>query len=136
MVKKSRIDLVHGHPGDNVAVSIPRLIEDVVTPVTFLDRNENNMYTICVKSGILESKYGRNQFDLCPPRLLKETDVDRTKTTTLRQTVTQESISGGQGYVKCNCAGYKRCESNKCKCFKNKVKCSSRCHSSLACKQK
>ena len=92
------------------------------------------MYTICVKCGILKSKYARNQFDLCLQRLLQEMKVDGTKTT-LRQAVTQESTSGGQDYVKCNCAGPKRCESNIFKCFKYKIKCSSCCHSSLACKQ-
>ena len=140
MVKRRRVDLAHGHPGDNVAVPIPLVDRGRGGPRNILgviiDRNENNMYTICVKSGILKPKYSRNQFDLCPQRLLQESDVDQTKTTTLRQAVTQESTSGGQGYVKCNCAGSKRCESNRCKCFKNKVKCSSRCHSSLACKHK
>ena len=77
-----------------------------------LDCNENNKYTICGKSGIPKSKYALNQFDLCPQRLLHETDVDRTNTTTLRQAVTQELSSGGQCYVKCNCAGPQCCESS------------------------
>jgi len=34
----------------------------------------------------------------------------------------------------CNCSGHKKCQTNRCKCFKNKVKCSSRCHNSLNCK--
>ena len=55
-----------------------------------------------LKSGIHKSKYTRNQFDLCPQRLLQESDVNRMKTTTLREAVTRESTSGGQGYVKCN----------------------------------
>ena len=112
MVKKSRIDLAHGHPGDNLAVPIPLVDRgrgDLCNILgVILDRNENNMYTICVKSGILRSKYARNQFDLCLQRLLQEMDVDGTKTTTLRQAVTQESTSGGQSYVKCNCARPKR----------------------------
>ena len=54
----------------------------------------------------------------------------------LSEAVTGESTSEGQGYVKCNCAGHKRCESNRCKCFKKNVKRSSRCHGSLSCKHK
>ncbi|CAM1325391.1 Uncharacterised protein r2_g3423 [Pycnogonum litorale] len=94
------------------------------------------MYTICVKAGILKGKFSRNQFDLCPQRLLTDSHVDRTKAVTFRHAVNQESNCDGQGYVRCNCAGSKRCESNRCKCFKNKIKCSSRCHGSLLCKNK
>ena len=105
MAKRSRLDIVHGHLGDNVAVPIPlvdrghgdsRNILGVI-----LERNEYNMYKISVKSGILRSMYARNQFYLCPQSFLQESDVDRTKTTTLRGAVTRESTSGGQGYVKC-----------------------------------
>ena len=101
MVKRSRIDIAHGHLGDNVAVPIPLVDRGRGDPRNILgvilERNEYNMYTICVKSGILKSKYARNQFDLCPQRLLQESDVDLTKTTTLREAVTQESTCGGQG---------------------------------------
>ena len=31
-----------------------------------LDRDENDMYRIAVKAGILTTKFSRNQFDLCP----------------------------------------------------------------------
>ena len=34
------------------------------------------MYTIAVKSGIISSKYARNQFDLCPQKLLAYCDVN------------------------------------------------------------
>ena len=67
MVKRSRIDIAYGHPGDNVAVPIPLVDRGRGDP-----RNiQYNMYTICVKSGILKSKSARNQFDLCPQRLYK-----------------------------------------------------------------
>ena len=35
-----------------------------------VDRDENDLYRIAVKAGILRTKYSRNQFDLCPQRLL------------------------------------------------------------------
>ena len=59
MVKKSRIDLAHGIPLVDRGRGDPRNIMAVI-----LYRNENNMYTICVKSGIPKSKHARNQFDL------------------------------------------------------------------------
>ena len=41
---------------------------------------------------------------ICAPTpLLKDTDVDNSKTVSLRHAVSVESSSGGQGYVKYNC---------------------------------
>lgn len=54
----------------------------------------------------------------------------------LRTAVQLESKCGGQGFVKCNCSGAKRCSTNRCKCFKSKVKCNSRCHTALGCDNK
>ena len=140
MVKRSRIDLQPGQPGDNVAVPIssvdrgredPRNILGVIT-----DRNENDLYTIAVKSGILKSKYTRNDFTLCPQRLLNLEDMNQEVTLSLRQAM-KSSASGGQGFVKCNCAssGNKKCSSNRCLCIKSKVLCNSRCHNSLNCQK-
>ena len=140
MVKRSKVVLGAGQVGDNVAVLIPIVDRGRGDPRNLLgvivDLDENNMYTINVKAGILKGKFSRNQFDLCPQRLLTDADVDRTRTVSLRQAVSKESSSGGQGYIRCNCAGPNRCKTNRCKCFKNKIKCSSRCHGSLLCKNK
>ncbi|XP_063592517.1 uncharacterized protein LOC134769708 [Penaeus indicus] len=103
MVKRTRIDLAAGELLDYVAVTItlvdrgrgdPRNILGVV-----LERDQNDMYTIGVKAGVLKAKLSCNQFNLCPLLLL------------------------GQGFVKCNCSGPKKCQTNGCKCFENKVKC-------------
>ena len=40
-----------------------------------LSRNENDLYTICVKSEILKRAFTRNQFDICPNTLLQESDA-------------------------------------------------------------
>ena len=65
--------------GDNVAVPIlsvdrghgdPRNILGVILAV------ENGQYTIGCPSGILKGKYSRHQFDLCPQRLLSESDIN------------------------------------------------------------
>ena len=47
-----------------------------------VDRDENDLYRIAVKAGILSTKYSRNQFDFCPQRLLNETDVNTVCTIT------------------------------------------------------
>ena len=70
MVKRSRIGLKAGEAGDNVAVPIPMVDRDRGEPRNILgvivDWDENDMYRIVVKPGILTTKYFRNQFDLCP----------------------------------------------------------------------
>ena len=102
----------------------------------FIDRDENDLYRIAVRGGVLKGKYSRNQFDLCVQKLLSEKDVNSTEEVALRTAVQFESNCGGQGFVKCNCKGNGGCKSNKCECFKAKLKCNSRCHASLSCANK
>ena len=77
MVKRSRVEHVAGNPLDNVTIPIPlrgrgdpRNIMGVI-----LDRDDNDMYRIAVRAGVLKGKYSRNQFDLCVQKLLSGTDV-------------------------------------------------------------
>ena len=124
--------------GDNVTVPVPLVDRGRGDPKNILgivqQRDENDMYIIADRGGILKGKYSRNQFDLCAFRLLIDADLNKNKVVPLREAVKFESKCGGQGFVKCNCAGSKRCQSNLYKCYKAKVKCNSRCHSCLACK--
>ena len=140
MVKRGRIEHVAGNPEDNVTVPIPlvdrgrgdsRNIMGVI-----VDRDNNDMYRIAVKAGILKAKYSRNKFDLCVQKLLTFDEISRDQEISLRTAVQMEPRCGGQGFMKCNCSGINRCQSNRCKCFKSHIKCSSRCHSSLACENK
>ena len=84
MVIRSKVVLGAGQVGNNVAVPIPIVYRGRGDPRNLLgvivDLDENNMYTINVKAGILKGKFSRNQFDLCPQRLLTDADVDRTRT--------------------------------------------------------
>lgn len=140
MVKRSRIIMVAGEEGDNVTIPVPLVDRGRGDPRNLLgiikSRDENDMYKISVKGGMLKGKYSRNQFDLCAHKLLTDENVDCTKEVSLRQAVQFESICGGQGFIKCNCSGRNKCSTNRCKCFKNKVACNSRCHSSLNCSNK
>ena len=104
----------------------PRNIIGVVT-----ECSDNDLHTIAVKGGILEQKYSRNQFDVCTTILYSSDDVCTDKNISLRQAVQLESRYGGQGFTRCNCAGSKRCQTNRYKCFKVRLVCNSRCHSSL-----
>ena len=135
MVKRSRVINIPGNVGDNVTVPVPlvdrgrgdsRNIMGVI-----LDRDENDLYRIAVKGGILNGKFSRNQFDLCNQILLLPTDVCQDKEISLRNAVQHESKCGGPRYLKCNCSGKSNCSTNRCKCYKAKVKCNSRCHDSM-----
>ncbi|RNA36284.1 hypothetical protein BpHYR1_039927 [Brachionus plicatilis] len=53
-----------------------------------------------------------------PDKLLKFEALDLTKERSLREINGLHSISGGQGFLKCNCSG--KCERN-CTCKKNGI---------------
>ncbi|XP_068209297.1 KRAB-A domain-containing protein 2-like [Palaemon carinicauda] len=140
MVKRSRTELVAGEIGDNIALPIPLVDRGRGDPRNILgvivSRSMNDQYRVATKSGILKGSYSRNQFDICPERLLKESDINNDIEISLREAVIKSSFSGGQGFVKCSCNGPKKCQTNRCKCFKSKQLCNSRCHNSLNCVNK
>ena len=127
---------VPGKIGDNVTVPVPlvdrgrgdaRNIMGII-----LDRDDNDLYRIAVKGSLLNRKYARNQFGLCNNIAITKICFSREEIS-LRNAVQHESRCGGQGFVKCNCTGRVKCQTNRCKCFKAKVDCNSRCHSSITC---
>ncbi|MPC34442.1 hypothetical protein E2C01_027834 [Portunus trituberculatus] len=141
MVKRSRLDLKPGEEGDNVAVPIPAVDRGRGDPCNILGiitaRDlDTDLYQIAVKRGLLCGQYSRNQFYLCPQRLLTKEDVILEKTVSLHSAVVAQSALGGQGFKKCNCSGPKRFQTNRCKCFKAKLKCNSRCHGTCTCANK
>ena len=73
-----------------------------------LSHDDNELYTICVHSGILKGIFSRNQFDVCKQAILKESDVNQTCTTTLRAAVSEESASGGRVMWNATVLGPKR----------------------------
>ncbi|XP_064110263.1 uncharacterized protein LOC135218047 [Macrobrachium nipponense] len=60
---------LHSQQSNNVAIPIPlvdRGREDARNIGVIVDRDENDLYNIAVKSGIIKTKYSSNQLDLCP----------------------------------------------------------------------
>lgn len=81
VVKRTRVELKAGVAGDNVAVPIPLVDRGRGDPRNILgvivNRDlDTDQYTIAVKAGVLHGRYSRNQFDLCPQRLLTLYDVN------------------------------------------------------------
>ena len=101
-----------------------------------MDVTDKGQYKIAVKYGVLKGHYSRNQFDLCPQKLLTMNDVNTESMISLREAVVRQVASGGQGLVKCNCSGTTKCTTNICKCLKSKLQCNYRCHNSLNCTNK
>ena len=68
-MKRSKIVLSEVKVGDNVTIPIPSVDRGRTDPRNLIgivtDISDNDMYTIAVKSGILNSNYSRNQFDVC-----------------------------------------------------------------------
>ena len=95
--------------------------------VIIIRDEDKGQYKIAVKARIMKRLFSRNQFYLCPQRLLTETDVNPEISVSLRAAVITESSSGGQGFTKCNCVE-KKCQTNRRMC---KVMCNSRCHGSV-----
>ena len=116
-------NLQAGTIGDNAAVSIPAVdrgrgdARNILGVV--VNKTDNDQYKIAVF--MLNGHYSRNQFDLCPQHLLGSNDVCVDNSVSLREAMSSESASGGQCFVKCNCGGSKRCNTNRCKCLKAKL---------------
>jgi len=86
-----------GVTGDNVAVPVPLVYRGRGDPRNILgvivNRNlDTDQYTLAVKAGILNGSYSRNQFDICPQRLLTLNDVYQENQVSLRTAVIAQSI--------------------------------------------
>jgi len=141
MLKRSRTTFVPADKGDSVMIPIPQVDRGRGDPRNLmgivLERGDNDTYKIGVRKGVLKGRFSRNQFDVCKETFLSEQSCDLTNAISVREAVISESLGGGQGFVKCNCQDNgKKCSTNRCKCFKKKLKCNSRCHGSLSCTNK
>ena len=103
MIKRSRTDLKPGAIGDYVAVPIPLVDRGRGDPRNIIgiivNRDEHDMYRIAVKAGIFSTNYSRNQFDLCPQRLLADSDVNTQSTITLRQALKSSLQVGKDSFI-------------------------------------
>jgi hypothetical protein len=89
-------------------------------------------YRIAARAGLLKSVYARHQLKplTVSPSLVGLQDILQSwpslKNVGERACMRVVSAVGGQGLVHCNCAG--RCVNERCKCWKTKRLCNSRCH--------
>ena len=99
---------------------------------SFVFQVDNDSFKLGCAHGRLDGRYSRNQIDPCQTKHLKEEEVPDEEMT-LREAARAQSGGKGQGFLKCTCR--KSC-TKRCKCVKNGLKCSSKCHHSLTCNNK
>jgi len=96
---RSRIDHQPSQVEDNVAVPILLVDRGRGDPVNFLGlischNPEKVLYKISVRDGVLKGHFSRNQFQLCPQKLLTEADVRQDQALSIRKAVTKQSRWG------------------------------------------
>ena len=125
--------------GETVLVPIPDLdrgrCEYPNLKAIVLENHENgHLWRLGCRSGVLDQWYSRNQFQPTIEKFITADEVPLGIEISLRAAAKAESIGGGQGYLRCNCTG--NCKTKRCKCFKENLKCNSRCHNQRSCSNK
>ena len=95
---------------------------------------EKSLYQMDTIDGVLQKLFTRGQFDVRPKLFLNPGDFPEGSSTFVREAHGKKEVPGAQGFTQCNCKT--GCSSNRSKCFKDKVQCNSKCHSSLTCNNK
>ena len=102
------------------------------TAVVMDHNEETGLCTLGTTVGTLDTQFSRNQFELLPQKFVSTADVPENVTVGVREAARLHSNTGGQGFFKCSCQT--KCETKKCKCRKDGVRCNSRCHKNRSCR--
>ena len=90
------------------------------------------MFKLGHRGGVLKEWFPFNVLNKVPVEVgmihMTKDDVDINKEISVREAVRHASIATGQGFKACNCLSRKCCKGTKCSCYRDGVKCNSRCH--------
>lgn len=93
---------------------------------------KDDKYKFGVEQGIINGYYSFHEISKAPATSTILIDnVDQGIEKSLREVVKLQSITGGQGMLKCSCKG--GCTTSRCKFKQAKLLCNSRCHNSTTC---
>jgi hypothetical protein len=94
-----------------------------------LEKNES-MFKLGHKGGVLKEWFPFNVLQKLDGVAMSFTrnDVQMDKLISVREAVKFGSVAGGQGFKACNCKTGTCGKGTRCSCFKNGIKCNSRCH--------
>ncbi|KAK4880961.1 hypothetical protein RN001_004280 [Aquatica leii] len=133
MLKNSDVKFPPAKVGDNVRIRIldvDRGRGDPQTVLVVVMNVEGGFYKLGTENGVLKQLYFRSEFTILHEKLLTLASVG-TEEKSLRTVASSQSLTGGQGYTRCNCTT--KCTTNRCKCKNNKLLCNSKCHKSSSC---
>ncbi|KFD53316.1 hypothetical protein M513_05797 [Trichuris suis] len=94
---------------------------------------ENGFYRLGTAQGVLNQLYARSGFTPCRKELVRIEDVPNQEIR-LRSAAIAQSTGSDQGFVRCTCEN--KCQTMRCSYVKKKIKCNSKCHSSIPCRNK
>ncbi len=133
MLKTSNTKFKQAEVEDNVRIHIPdvdrgrREPRSVIAVVMCV---EGAFYYLGTEHGVLNQLYARSEFSILHEKLLLLSSVG-TEEKSPRTIASSQSLTGGQGYTRCNCTT--KCTTNCCNCKNNKLLCNSKCHKSSTC---
>lgn len=123
--------------GDSVFFNVPKIDRGPVDAKNISGKvldMRHGVYQIGTSNGIIKNWFNRQELKTSSKKYLEEIPQN---IISIRETVSKESLFGGQGFSKCLCKPAKRqCQTKRCACFKKNVLCGSKCHSSLTCANK
>jgi hypothetical protein len=138
LTKNTKTKLTVLSKGDNVIIPIPSIdrgpVDERNTKGVVMNVNEHGGYKIGTKVGQIKGYMSRNRVQFFANATLDVSEVP-VSDMSVREIVSKISLSGGQGFVHCQCKKG-NCKSGRCKCRRLKVMCNSRCHMSLSCSNK
>ena len=134
MLERSNKRSTPAEDGDNVNVPIPEVDRGRLDPANFtavvMDHDEETgLCTLGTKVGTLNTQFSRNRFELLTQKFLSSADVPDNVSLGVREAACLHSNTCG--FFKCSCQT--KCQSKRCKCNKDGVKCNSRCHKNRSC---
>ena len=123
-------------PGSIVRLAIDNVDRaklDNSTAVCVVLQKEKKSYRVANKGGVYKELMSRSHLQVVPhatPQIVGLADMTCNWKTapqvSIRAIARATSHAGGQGFLRCNCAG--DCMSSRCKCFRMGYVCNSRCH--------
>ncbi len=109
---------------------------NLIGVITEIVDQEGGAVVVQTAHGRLEGVFHANQYTIPSEQLIDIADVKAEPVISVREAVRLESLTGGQGFKRCNCSASSKCTTDRCKCHKDGLKCNSRCHGSGPCQNK
>ena len=97
---------------------------------------EHGGVIVLTEHGKLDGIIYPNQYTVPSEQLIEQSEVKSEPVISIREAVRLQSLTGGQGFKRCNCSSSSKCKTTRCKCFKDSLKCNSCCHGSGPCSNK